>query len=615
MFRHLAAILAADVSGYSRLVRADEEGTLRQLKRLRGAVIDPCIAGHQGRIFKTTGDGLLAEFPSVIDAVRCAVAMQRTLAEATRGVDANRRMIFRVGVHLGDVVADGDDLLGDGVNLASRIEEAAEPGGVCISSAVHEHVRDRLPQLALRDGGEREMRNLPRPVRVWHLAIPPASSSVISGNAGGAATDAAVPGWIGSPMAAASGYAAALADDRPSLAVLPFENLSADPTQNYFSDGITEEVIVAASRFRGLLVIARNASFTVRGRDGDPRAIGAKLGARYLLQGSVRRSGDRVRVSAQLVDTSSGAQLWAERYDRDLSDVLEVQDEITGRIIAAVAPHIGEAEIARTRLPGVSFTGSYELALRAQAAANEAREREDLAGVKAALAVAVQATRMQPPSAKAHEVLAQIWIRVSELANFSAEARRALREAQAAAERTRALAPLNHVAYLLMGHVAIHSQRGEDALRFLRRAFELNPNDPVVSAMLSWAESNDGQGDAALAHARDALRHTPVGRDRAMILWSLALACWVVGDYAAGVVHGMDAIAESPGLAARNGVAIACLVELGRLDEASRLLARAEALSPGYVKSRLAGKTWFTRSELADRYVAALRRAAGLPVH
>jgi adenylate cyclase len=589
MQRHLAAIMALDLAGFTRLVGADEDGTVTELKRLRAEAIDSTIEEHQGRVFKTTGDGVLAEFGSVVEAVRCAVGIQVRARKATQDVESRRRMMFRIGVHVGDVLVDGEDLLGDGVNIAARLEQAAAPGGVAMSSAVYEQVRDRLSDLAFRDGGEQVLKNVARPLRIWHVAVDEDVST---------RTDPArTPG----PHTAG---------DRPSLAILPFENMSGDPAQDYFAAGITEELVVAASRFRALLVIAETASATFRGQITDPRTIGSRLGARYLLQGTVRRAGDRVRVTAQLVDSSTAERSWADRYDAMLSDVFAVQDEITGRIIAAVAPHIGDAEIASARLPDREFSRSYDLALRAQALATDAREREDLEGVRAAVALAQKATLLQPVSPRAFEVLAHSWMRFVEISNFSDDASSALREAQDAAERARAMSPLSHTSHALLGHVAILSHRGDDALRLLSRALELNPNDPSVWMLLSWAESNDGRTDAALRHANEALQRTPMGSSRGRALWYLALAHWVAGDLAASVARGKEAITEKPGVAGYRGVVIASLVELGELDAARRLFVEVETISPDYVRSRLAGKSWFMRPEIAERYAAALRRAA-----
>jgi adenylate cyclase len=598
MERRLAAILAADVAGFSRLTGADEEGTLARLAQLRSDVVDPAIADHGGRVFKSTGDGVLAAFPSVVEAVRCAARIQQT--GGTGRAQQVQPLLLRIGVHVGDVVVAGEDLLGDGVNIAARLEQLAEPGGVCMSGAVHEQVRDRLATLPMRDGGEHSLRNIARPVHVWHV--------VLDGTSGArpmVATTTGEGAQVTAPFVSAH--------DRPSLAVLPFANLGGDPNESYFADGITEDITTALSRFRGLLVIARTASFAMRGRDDEPRRVGAELGAEYLLRGSVRRAGERVRVAVQLVEAASGEQLWAERFDRTLADVLDVQDEIADRIVAAVAPQIREAEIQRARRPGRTFSRSYDLALRAQAICDAARREGRLEAMQEALALARAAVACDPVSPRAFQSLAVTSIRVSDLTyHVVGELTPALQEAKSAAERLAELEPGNHMAYVLLAHVAIHTHRGDEARRLLHRAEELNPNDPLVTQMLSWAEANDGLAEPAIRHARDALARTPVGRDRRLILWTLALALWVAGDPRGAIPYAREAIAGRGSYVQRFGVLIACLAELGELDEARRLIAQAQESAPDYVRSRLEGKSWFTRPELAARYAAALRKAAGL---
>src|SRR5580693_3436830 len=306
--RRLAAILAADVAGYSRLMGADEEGTLERLKALRRELLDPKIAEHKGRIVKTTGDGMLVEFASVVDAVRCAVAVQQAMPERDTGVSADCRIELRIGINLGDVIVEGDDLYGDGVNIAARIEALADAGAVFVSNTVYVHVCDRLP-FVFEDLGEQQVKNIARPVRVYRVR-----------EAGATAKSPAAPTL---PL-----------PDKPSIAVLPFANMSGDPEQEYFADGMVEEFITALSRVRWLFVIARNSTFTYKGRAADVKQVGRELGVRYVLEGSVRKGGNRVRVTGQLIEAATGGHLWAERYDRDLDDIFAVQDEITASVSA-----------------------------------------------------------------------------------------------------------------------------------------------------------------------------------------------------------------------------------------------------------------------------------------
>jgi TolB-like protein len=335
--RRLAAILAADMAGYSRLMGADEEGTLERLKALRRELVDPKIAEHKGRIVKTTGDGLLVEFASVVDAVRCAVAVQQAMPERNTSVGPDGRIELRIGINLGDVIVAGDDLYGDGVNIAARIEALADAGGVFVSNTVHDHVRDRLP-FVFEDLGEQQVKNITRPVRVYRVRD--------------AAPRAAAPPALPLP-------------DKPSIAVLPFANMSGDPEQEYFADGMVEEIITALSRIRWLFVIARNSSFTYKGQAVDVKQVGRELGVRYVLEGSVRKGGNRVRITAQLIDAATGAHLWADRFDGSLEDVFDLQDKVAISVAGVIEPALQAAETARSASRPTNDLTAYDLYLRA----------------------------------------------------------------------------------------------------------------------------------------------------------------------------------------------------------------------------------------------------------
>jgi TolB-like protein len=338
--RRLAAILAADVAGYSRLIEADEEGTLGRLKALRAEIIDPKIAGHRGRIVKTTGDGLLVEFASVVDAVRCAAELQTVMAEANTPLPPDRRIELRIGIHQGDVVVEDGDIFGDGVNVAARLEGLAEPGGICISARVREDVSGRL-DLAVEDIGDQALKNISRPVRVFRVAMDqkPASQPAL-----------AVP-------------------DKPSIAVVPFANISGDPEQEYFADGMVEEIITALSRIRWLFVIARNSSFTYKGQAVDVKQVGRELGVRYVLEGSVRKAGGRVRITAQLIDAVTGTHLWADRFDGSLEDVFDLQDKVAVSVAGVIEPALQAAETAHSVGRPTTDLTAYDLYLRAYAMA------------------------------------------------------------------------------------------------------------------------------------------------------------------------------------------------------------------------------------------------------
>jgi len=326
--RRLAAILAADVAGYSRLMGADEEGTLAALKAIRREVCDPTIAEHRGRIVKTTGDGLLVEFASVVDAVRCAVEVQREMAPRNDAVPSERRIEFRIGINLGDIIIDEQDIYGDGVNVAARLEALAEPGGICVSRVVRDQVRDKV-DFGFEDLGEQQVKNIARPVHVYRISL---------AETAGPKTPLPLP-------------------EKPSLAVLPFQNLTGDPEQEYFVDGIVEEITTAISRLPWLFVIARNSSFTYKGRAVDVKQVARELGVRYVVEGSVRKSADRVRITGQLIDTATGAHIWADRFDGPLDDIFELQDEVASSVVGAIEPRLRQSEIeraVRTSMPTIS---------------------------------------------------------------------------------------------------------------------------------------------------------------------------------------------------------------------------------------------------------------------
>jgi adenylate cyclase len=337
--RRLAAILAADVAGYSRQIEVDEEGTLGRLRILRAEIIDPKIAGHRGRIVKTTGDGLLVEFSSVVDALRCAAEIQAAMAESNAGAPTDRRIDLRIGIHQGDIVVEDGDIFGDGVNVAARLEGLAEPGGICVSARVQEDVSGRL-DIAFEDMGEQALKNIARPVRAYRVV---------------AATGSAF----------ARARPALALPDKPSIAVLPFANMSGDPEQEYFADGMVEEIITALSRIRWLFVIARNSSFIYKGQAIDVKQVGRELGVRYVLEGSVRKSGQRVRIMGQLINATSGAHLWADRFDGSLEDVFDLQDKVAISVAGVIEPTLQAAEAARSVNRPTKDLDAYDLYVRA----------------------------------------------------------------------------------------------------------------------------------------------------------------------------------------------------------------------------------------------------------
>src|ERR1700720_2812175 len=358
--RRLAAILAADVAGYSRLMGADEEGTHERLKALRRELADPKIKEHRGRIVKTTGDGLLIEFASVVDAVRCAVEVQREMAERNADVSPDRRIEFRMGINLGDIIKDGRDIYGDGVNVAARLEALAEPGGICVSRVVRDQVRDKLA-FSFEDMGEQQVKNIARPVRVHRIVL----------GEGAGPSEATAGGAVNPPL---------VLPDKPSIAVRPFENMSGDPEQEYFADGMVEEIITALSRFKSLFVIARNSTFTYKGKPVDIKQVGRELGVRYVLEGSVRKAGNRVRITGQLIEAATDRHVWADKFDGALEDIFDLQDQVTMSVVGLIAPKLEQAEMERAKQKPTERLDSYDFYLRGVALADrrklltEARE-------------------------------------------------------------------------------------------------------------------------------------------------------------------------------------------------------------------------------------------------
>src|SRR5262252_4276295 len=462
--RRLAAVLAADVVGYSRLMGADEEGTHVALTALRREVSDPKIAEHRRRVVKTTGDGLLVEFASVVDAVRCAVEWQRTMVLRNDGVAKERRIEFRIGINLGDVIIEDGDIYGDGVNVAARLEALAEPGGSCVSRVVRDQVRDKV-EFGFEDLGEQQVKNIARPVRVY--CIPLAET---------ARTRAPLP-----------------LPDKPSLAVLPFQNMTGDPEQDYFVDGIVEEITTAISRLPWLFVINRNSSFTYKGRAVDVKQVARELGVRYVLEGSVRKAANRVRITGQLIDTASGAHIWADRFDGALDDIFELQDQIASRVVGAIEPKLRQAEIERaSRKPTANLT-AYDLYLRAMAQSY----RFTAEGVAEAVVLARQALAIDPFYAPAAAMVGwcralqriQGWRALSDddigeachLARQALEAERDDAETiwQAAFTLFR-LAGEAADAWLFRGNIQALRNQPEAAIEAVERARRLSPFDPLA---------------------------------------------------------------------------------------------------------------------------------------
>jgi adenylate cyclase len=589
--RRLAAIVSADVAGYSRLMGKDESGTLAALKALRQEVVDPAIATHGGRIVKTTGDGLLLEFPSVVNAVRCAVEVQTAMADRTAGIAEDRRIAFRIGINIGDIIVDGDDIFGDGVNVAARLQEMAAPGGICVSSRVHEDVRDRL-DTAFDDGGTQALKNIARPIQVWRwqpgTAVPP--------NAAAAPIELPLP-------------------DKPSIAVLPFTNMIGDPEQEYFVDGLAEDIITELTRFRSLFVIARNSSFSYKSKSPHIRDVGRELGVRYVLEGSVRRAGNRIRLTGQLVDTHSGSHIWAERYDRQLDDVFTVQEELTRSIVRAVAPQISDAELARVRRRRPESLNAYEIAVRANATAQDAFVRSDQAMCQEALRLAQEALAIDPDSgialgARAMAQCQHLW------RGTAVDREAAWWDGMEAAERLLDLDRSSGIAHVWKAHLLVLSPDGgrfDEALTNARQGHDLNPHDMTSLTSLAFIENMAENPERSIELLQEALRVSPRDPLRPQLLQQLAMATWAAKRYSEAVEHARAGIAEAPGIPPLHAFLAASYVGLGQYDQAKSAMADARRTGPEYVESQLNGTNLQARDpKRRARFVTFLRVAAGL---
>jgi adenylate cyclase len=551
--RRLAAVLCSDIAGYSRLMGVDEEATLAALKSHRRELIDPSLAAHRGRIVKTTGDGALVEFASVVDAVRCAVAIQAGMAERNADIPADRQIRFRIGINLGDIMIDEGDIFGDGVNVAARLEALAEPGGICISRAVREQVADKA-DFTYTDLGEHNVKNIARPVHVYQVGLP--------GQAG---------------PAAARGEPAALAlPDRPSIVVLPFTNMSGDADQDYFADGMVEDIITGLARIKWLFVIARNTAFVYKGRAVDVKHVGRELGVRYVLEGSVRRAGNRVRITAQLIEAANAAHLWAERYDRSLDDVFALQDEITLSVVGAIEPSLRSAEVERVRRKRPENLDAYDLVLRALPLAYAAMPEE----AEKALPLLERALALEPGYALAHGMAAWCHEQRFYRGGLAADERTAgLRHAHAAlaagAEDATALGLGGFVIALLEHDIATAREAFE-------RALALSPSNVIALSFGAVAQVWAGEGERAIEWAERALRLSPFDPLRYTPLNALAIAHFLAGRFETAADAARRAIQVNPRFSLLYVMLTAALARLGRMAEAKAAAEHVLALEPGF---------------------------------
>ena len=587
--RKLAAILVSDVVGYSRLTGADEDRTLARLRALRSDLIDPTIAVHKGRVVKRTGDGALVEFRSVVDAVRCAIEVQNAMLERNAGVPEDRRIEFRIGIHLGDVVEESDgDLMGDGVNIASRLEGVAAPGSICLSEDAYRQVKSRL-DLLVSDLGETTLKNIAEPIRIYSLQVGAAAAAKLA-----VPMEPAVP-----PVA--------MAPDKPSIAVLPFTNMSGEPEQEYFVDGMVEDIITALSRFNQLFVIARNSTFTYKGRAVDVRTVGKELGVRYVLEGSVRKSGNRLRITGQLIDAATGTHLWADKFDGDLQDVFDLQDKITANVVAAIEPTMRKAEIERARRKPVQNLDAYDLYLRALPHAYAMLPDENLQG----LALLNKAIELEPTFAAALAYAA--WSLEQRITRgWPAAGTDDVGTAIALARRAAAAGGDDAMALALAGFVLVMVAKDYGTgLDTVRRAVERNSGAGFVNLLAGTALLFGGDPEAALPLMERAIALGPLDPGYYMYLTATGWAHLFSGRAAKGLELAERAVALNPNWDSTYWLLVPAYVQLGRMDEARAALAQYRALSPGATVSGLQHLPF--RSASALHMVLDGLRQAGLP--
>ncbi|TCU27983.1 TolB-like protein [Rhizobium azibense] len=577
--RRLAAILAADVVGFSRLMGVDEAGTARALRGHREA-ISPIITDHGGRIVKTIGDGVLLEFPSVVAAVACAAAIQKLMAERNAVAPADQRMLFRIGINLGDVLIEGDDILGDGVNVATRLEEISEAGGICISEDVYRQIDGKV-DISFADMGLHHLKNIARPLRTFRAHL----EQIIPLRA----PEPALP-------------------DRPSIAVLPFGNMSSDPAQDYFGDGIVEEVIIGLSRIRWLFVIARNSSFTYKGRAVDVKQVGRELGVRYVLEGSVRRAANRVRISAELVEATTGVHIWADRFEGELEDIFELQDRVTSSVVGAIGPKLEQAEIKRAKHKPTENLDAYDYFLRGLAALHcWSRETNN-----EALRLFYRAIELDPEFAAAYGMAARCYSQ-RKASGWMVDHVQEAAETERLARHAAALGKDDAVALCTAGIAFAYVLGAHDyGADLLQRALGLNPNLASAWLFSGWARIWLGEPEGAIDHLTRAMRLNPQDPQICNAQAAMAAAYFFAGQYADASSWAHAAIREQPVHFIATCVAAASHALAGQAPEATEAMTRLRQLDPDFRLSSLNDFFPIRRPEDAARWADGLRNA-GLP--
>jgi TolB-like protein/class 3 adenylate cyclase len=581
--RRLAAILAADVAGYSRLIGVDEEGTLNRLRSVRAEIVDPSIVQHRGRIVKTTGDGLLGEFSSVVDALRCASEIQKAMVEGNAGIAAEKCIEFRMGINVGDVVVEDGDIFGDGVNVAARLEALADPGGICVSARVQEDVAGKL-DLTFEDLGEQTLKNIARPVRVYRVRATTKRT----------------------PTASLVEIAPTLAlPDKPSIAVLPFQNMSGDPDQEYFVDGMVEEITTAISRLPCLFVIARNSSFAYKGKSPDLRQVGRELGVRYVLEGSVRKSGNRVRITGQLIDTTTGAHIWADRFDGALDDIFEMQDHVASSVVGAIEPKLRQSEIERAGRKPTESLDAYDFYLRALAQFHKLAAESHSEAVR----LASQALDIDPRCAPAAALIGYIyvmqvsqgWVRLdrARLAEIRDLAKRAVQDGRDDPDTL-------WMAALVIGFTG----DAQTALSVVERALSLNPNSAHAWMQRGYIECFLNRPEPAVEALQRAMRLSPLDPLDYYFFGGLAMAALEAGRYEEAVEWADRSLSEEETFLVSLRIKVAACGLLGKLAEGHRSLTQMLELQPGAtVASFKAYFSGFFAPEVVALYAEGLRKS------
>jgi len=604
--RKLAAILAADVVGYSRLMEADEETTARALHSCR-KLIDGSVTDHSGRVFNSAGDSVVAEFASPVKAVRCAVEIQQNLADWNSELSPDRRMQFRIGVNLGDVLVEGDNLLGTGVNEAARLEGLAEPSGIYVSGTIFDHVKGKV-DLSFTYLGDQLVKNISEPLRVYSVSVDKEKDATDAVPTSGRAFDPVTTPTDDNDDDALLGINLSL-PDKPSIAVLPFVNMSADPEQEFFSDGITEDIITALSKISDLLIVARNSTFTYKGQAVDVKQVGREQGVRYILEGSVRKAGSRVRITAQLIDATTGHHLWAERYDRDLQDIFAVQDEITSEVVLALDVRLTQGEQARFWSSGTKNLKAWECCRQALDLANLLTEETR----PEARQLFKKAIDLDPDYAVAWIGLGWIHFHEADIGiGFGTQVNRedALEQAVACAKKALELNPSYVDAYAQLGMCHLSSGEHDQAVAMAEKIAGLAPNHAEKLAIAAAIHNKSGEPRRAFGLIKKAMRLCPIYPN--WYLYVLGTACRLLGwngdaarVFEAAIARNPDYIALHVGLAATLG-------ELGREADAKKLAAEILRREPSFsIRNYVAGLSYRDPAE-STRFEISLREA-GLP--